>query len=177
VSGLASFGRGLRIFVVWTCLGVLFGTLLAAAAPLAIGDRSFTVLSGSMSPAVETGDVVVTESLSPLSARVGDIVTFQDPEGGGKLLSHRVQSVVAAGDSVAFVTRGDANTSTERWNVAADGQIGRVVYRLPKLGYALAWAGSGPAKIALVAIPALLLCGMGLARIWRREGGAEVGAR
>ena len=177
MSGLAGFGRGLRIFVVWTCLGLLFGTLLAAAAPLAVGDRSFTVLSGSMSPAIETGDVVVTEPLSPLSARVGDIVTFQDPEGGGKLISHRVQSVKAAGDSVAFVTRGDANTSTEHWNVAADGQIGRVVYRLPKLGYALAWAGSGPARIALVAIPALLLCGMALARIWRREDGAGVGAR
>ena len=53
------------------------------------------VRSGSMSPAIETGDVVVTEPLSPLSARVGDIVTFRDPEGGGKLFSHRVQAVTA----------------------------------------------------------------------------------
>jgi len=177
VIGLRDFGRGLRIFAIWTCLGVLFGTLLAAAAPLAIGDRSFTVLSGSMSPAIDTGDVVVTEPISPLSARVGDIVTFQDPEGGGKLISHRVQSVRAKGASVAFVTRGDANTSTERWNVDADGRIGKVVYRLPKVGYALAWAGSGPARVALVVIPALLLCWMGLVRIWRPKAEPGVGAR
>lgn len=176
MSGVTSFGRRLRIVAIWTCLGLLFGTLFAAAAPLAVGDRSFTVLSGSMTPAIETGDVVVAEPISPLSARVGDIVTFQDPEGGGKLISHRVQSVVASGASVRFVTRGDANTSTERWNVAADGQIGKVVYRLPKLGYALAWSGSGPARIALVAIPALILCGMGLARIWRPKAEPGVGA-
>jgi signal peptidase len=167
----------LRLVLIWAALGVVFGTLLAATAPLAIGDRSFTVLSGSMTPAIETGDVVVTEPIAPAAARVGDVVTFLDPEGTGKLISHRVQSVNAEGAEVEFVTRGDANTSTERWNVAADGQIGRIVYRLPKLGYALAWSGSGPARIALVVIPALALCGMGLARIWRREDGAEVGAR
>lgn len=176
MSGVASFGRRLRLVVIWTCLGLLFGTLFAAAAPLAVGDRSFTVLSGSMAPAIETGDVVVTEPISPLEARVGDIVTFQDPEGGDKLISHRVQSVGAAGAVARFVTRGDANTSTERWNVAADGQIGKVVYRLPKVGYALAWAGSPPARIALVAIPALLLCAMALARIWRPSGEPGVGA-
>jgi signal peptidase I len=171
MSGGSDFLRRLRLLVIWVVVGVVFGTLLAATAPLAIGDRSFTVLSGSMTPAIETGDVVVTEPISPLSARVGDIVTFLDPEGTGKLFSHRVQSVHSEGAEVEFVTRGDANTSTEHWNVAADGDIGRVVYRLPKLGYALAWSGSGPGRIALFVVPALLLCGLGLARIWRSGDG------
>ena len=159
--------RRLRILVLWIGLGLLFGTLFAAVAPQLGGYRSFTVRSGSMTPAIETGDVVVTRSISPLSARVGDVVTFVDPEGTGKLFSHRVQSVRAAGDEVAFVTRGDANTSTEHWRVPADGSIGRVAYRIPKIGYALAWVDSGPARLALVAIPALLLLWTALARIWR----------
>jgi signal peptidase I len=159
--------RRLRMLVLWIGLGLLFGTLFAAAAPQLLGFRSFTVRSGSMTPAIETGDVVVTKPISPLAARIGDVVTFVDPEGTGKLFSHRVQSVRAAGDEVAFVTRGDANTSTERWRVPAGGSIGRVAYRIPKIGYALSWIDSGPARLALIAIPALLLLWGALMRIWR----------
>jgi signal peptidase I len=162
-----SAGRRLRILAIWIGIGLLAGTLVAAVAPQLAGYRSFTVRSGSMTPAIETGDVVVTASISPLSARVGDVVTFVDPEGTGKLFSHRVQSVRAAGDEVAFVTRGDANTSTEHWRVPADGSIGRVAYRIPKIGYALSWIDSGPARLALIAIPALLLLWTAMARIWR----------
>lgn len=159
--------RRARIFCGWVAIGLVAGTLLAAVAPLALGDRSFTVRSGSMTPAIETGDVEVVEPIAPLSAHVGDVVTFRDPEGSGRLYSHRVQSLRLRGENVAFVTRGDANTSTEHWNVPADGSIGRVVYRIPKVGYALVWTGTVPARIALVAIPALLLCAGALRRIWR----------
>jgi len=157
----------------WVGLGLLFGLLAAATLPLALGERSFTVRSGSMTPAIETGDVVIVDPIAPLSAKVGDIVTFRDPEGTGRLISHRVQGVEPAGNEVRFVTRGDANTSTEHWNVPADGSIGRVLYRIPKIGYALIWTGSAPARIALVVIPALLLCWIGLAAIWRSEPDPE----
>jgi signal peptidase len=159
--------RRARIFVLWLGLGLLFGTLLAAVLPQLAGYRSFTVRSGSMTPAIETGDVVVTKPISPLSARVGDIVTFLDPEGTGRLFSHRVQSIRPEGESVAFVTRGDANTSTENWRVPADGSVGKVAYRIPKIGYGLAWIDSGPARLALIAIPALLLLWGAMVRIWR----------
>jgi signal peptidase len=155
------------MLALWICLGALFGALLAAVLPQLAGYRSFTVRSGSMTPAIETGDVVVIEPISPLSARVGDIVTFEDPEGTGKLFSHRVQSVRRRGTSVAFVTRGDANTSTERWQVPADGSIGKVAYRIPRIGWALAWIDAGPVRLGLIAIPALLLLWAAMVRIWR----------
>jgi signal peptidase len=152
----------------------VLGLLLAAAAPLAIGDHSYVVRSGSMTPAIETGDVVVVRSIDPLEARVGQIVTFKDPDGSGRLLSHRVRAVHRAGDRVRFVTQGDANSAQERWNVPVAGHIGRVLYRIPKLGYALGWTQGPPGKIGLIVVPALLLAGFGLARIWRpprpREG-------
>lgn len=166
--------RRLGLFLVWFGLGLTAATLLAATGPLALGDRSFTMRSGSMTPTIETGDVVITEPIAPLSARVGDIVTFRDPEGSGKLYSHRVQSIHVVGEDVHFVTRGDANTSTEHWSVPADGSLGKVVYRIPKVGYLLVWTGTVPARIALIVIPALLLCWSGLVRIWRSpdsEGG------
>jgi signal peptidase I len=160
-------------FLTWIALGFTFTLLLAAALPLAIGDRSFSVRSGSMTPTIETGDVVVAEQISPLSARVGQIVTFRDPEGGDRLYSHRVQSIEAVGDQVRFVTRGDANTAVERWSVPVDGTIGRIVYRIPHLGFAVAWLATPPGRLALVALPALMLCWMALSRIWRPSKARE----
>ena len=167
--------RSSSSFLLWLCLGFLFTLLAAAALPLAVGDRSFTVLSGSMSPTIETGDVVVTEPVAPAAVELGDIVTFRDPEGTEKLYSHRVQSVDPAGGNVAFVTRGDANTSVERWQVPADGTVGRVVYRIPKLGFAVAWLSAPGARTAMTVLPALLLCWFALARIWRRPQPAGLG--
>jgi signal peptidase len=84
-----------------------------------------------------------------------------------------VQSVRAVGEEVAFITRGDANTSTEHWRVPAEGSIGRVAYRIPKIGYALSWIDSGPVRLALIAIPALLLLWAALVRIWRPQAPPE----
>jgi len=58
--------------------------------------------------------------------------------------------------------------------VPADGSIGRVSYRIPKVGYALSWVDSGPARLALIAIPALLLLWAALVRIWRPSARPQV---
>jgi signal peptidase I len=153
----------------WFALGLVFTFLLAAVAPFALGLKPYTVRSGSMQPTIDTGDIVVDTTIRPTEAGVGDIVTFKDSQRSGELITHRVRAVRRDGDQLDFVTRGDANNNVERWSVPANGSIGKVVYRVPKLGYALASTGSGPGRIALIAIPALLLCGLGLIRIWAPE--------
>jgi signal peptidase len=152
--------------VLWSAIGLVLGAMLAAAGPLAIGDRPYVVRSGSMAPTIDTGDIVVTKPISPLHAQVGDIVTFRDPIHHGRLLCHRVRSVHRAGRHVSFITQGDANSARERWKVQADGRIGVVLYRLPKLGYALSWTGTRAGQMGLIAVPAVLLCWSILGRIW-----------
>jgi signal peptidase I len=169
-KGRVLLGAGLA----WFALGLVFTILLAAVAPFAVGLKPYTVRSGSMEPAISTGDIVVDSTIHPTEAGIGDIVTFKDPEGSGELITHRVRAMRRDGDQIDVVTRGDANNNVERWSVPADGTIGKVDYRIPKLGYALASTGSGPGRIALIAIPALLLCGLGLVRIWAPQ---RVGAK
>lgn len=170
-----SFARCLGLGALWALGGLILCLLLAGAAPLALGDHSYVVRSGSMTPTIETGDVVVAQPIDPLSARVGQIVTFKDPDGSGRLLSHRVRAVHRNGTDVSFVTQGDANTGEEKWNVPVDGQIGRVLYRIPKIGYALVWTQVPGGRIGLIVIPALLLVVFALSRIWRtpREEGFD----
>src|ERR1700760_810697 len=108
---------------------------LLIAGPLALGDHPQTDLTGSMEPTISPGDVVINEQIAPAEAKVGDIVTFRDPEQQSKLLTHRVVARRRIGGGrFAFVTQGDANNTQEHWRVPADGQIGKVLYTVPWVG-------------------------------------------
>jgi signal peptidase len=166
-------GRVVRPFsvLVWIPAGFALAMLLAAAVPFAFGDRSYIVTSGSMAPAVDTGDIVVASSIPASQARVGEIIAFPDPEANEQLIVHRAVAIKPDGKSISFVTQGDANTGRERWRVDAGGEIGRVSYVVPKLGFVAAEIGTPAGRIGLVAVPALLLALLALHRIWFTNGG------
>ena len=140
---------------------------LALIGPYMLGGRSFTVMSGSMEPAIHTGDVVVDDTISPRAAKPGDVVTFPAPDGSRRLITHRLRSARIQGGRLHAVSKGDANNTVERWQVPADGHIGRVVYRVPKVGYALASVTSGKGRFVLLAVVILAFAGLALERIWR----------
>ena len=164
------WARPVLAMVMWTIVGLGFGVVASGAVPALFGMHSMRVLSGSMEPAISTGDVVIVQPIAPVDARVGDVVSFTDPEDRDRIISHRVRSLSVTGTSVAFVTRGDANTGVERWSVPVDGTIGLVRYHIPRLGYLLGWLGTPVAKVALIVVPALLLGAHELRRIWSRSG-------
>jgi signal peptidase I len=151
----------------WAVGAFCMALLAVVALPNAVGMRSFTVMSGSMEPTIHVGDVVIDKKIRPLDARPGDVVTFSDPTGRKRLITHRVRSLRVHGDTVQVVTKGDANNAVERWTVPANGRIGRVELRVWKLGYPLVYAHSRYGLIGLVALPALLLCLVELRKIWR----------
>jgi signal peptidase I len=159
----------LRAAAAGLALGVLTLLALALVGPFAVGARPYSVMSGSMEPAIDTGDAVVVKRIAPSDARLGDVVTFPDPRGSGRLLTHRVRGV-QRGAVVRFVTKGDANHEVERWKVRSDATIGRVLYRVPQAGRAAHLARSPAGRIALVGIPAVLLGLWTLVRIWRPRG-------
>ena len=161
----------LATLLAWATLGAGAALGAAVAAPIVVGWRSLAVLSGSMAPTLQTGDEIVVRPVAPVALRVGDVVTFNDPSRGDVLVTHRVRDVRVTGATVHVVTRGDANDGSERWSVAADGRVGRVAYRLPKVGYATVAAGGPLGRILLVVVPAILLGACEIWRVWRPRGG------
>jgi signal peptidase I len=161
--------RSLLRFAAMTAAGFAIGIGIALAVPLAFHARPLVVLSGSMEPTLGTGDVSVVRTIAPLDARPGDVVTFRDPDDADRLITHRVREMHAQGGSVVFRTRGDANTASERWQVAQSQEIGRVVYRIPKLGWALMYARSKGLFVLMLGGALALLLVLELASIWRTE--------
>jgi signal peptidase I len=149
---------------------LVFGLLLTV--PSLTGHRSLTVLTGSMEPTLGTGSVVVDEVIHPTEAQIGDIVTFTDPANPGRQITHRLKNARVEGDTAHMVTKGDANDTVERWDVPVDGEIGRVIYNVPKLGYVRALVGTRQGYVVIMA--ALLLLGAWvLADVWRPRGPAK----
>ncbi len=150
----------------WALISFCGGMLLLLAAPRLLGGQSMSVLSGSMAPAIETGDEVIVMPLAVEQLKPGEIAVFSDPGGSGRLLNHRVQSMVEEDGVVHVITLGDANTAPERWTVPSGQEVGRVVARIPKVGYLLGQMNSRIALLGLVALPAVLLGIWLLVSIW-----------
>ena len=58
-------GRGLKLGASWFVGGLAVALVLALTVPLAFSARPLTVLSGSMEPALKTGDVIVVQRKAP----------------------------------------------------------------------------------------------------------------
>jgi signal peptidase len=140
--------------------------LLILGLGMAMGYRALIVRSGSMSPTVETGDVVVTRLVNPSAVDAGDIITFQDPSRAGELVTHRVVETRRDGSQISFITQGDANSGQEDWSVGNQGKVGAMAFRIPKAGYALAWFRNPAVRASLLIGAALILSFLGLRRIW-----------
>jgi signal peptidase len=153
-------------FVVGIAMGLALGITALVGIPNLLGGKSFTVMSGSMTPAILTGDVVIDERIRPMDTRIGDIITFQDPHRK-RLLTHRLRSVRRERDVVQMVTKGDANNTVERWSIPVRGELGRVRYRVPMVGRLLWRTRTPQARIFMVALPALALGLVELYGIWR----------
>ena len=135
----------------------LLQSRLAGGVPSVAGYQLYIVLSGSMSPAFETGSVVLVRPLAPSAVQVGDIITYRDAEDPETIVTHRVMAVNQTAESLNFTTRGDANIANDLIPVPASSLLGRVSYSVPFLGYLLSFVRTEAGILLLVIVPALLI--------------------
>ena len=134
----------------------LLQSRIAGGAPSIAGYQLYIVLSGSMSPAFETGSVVLVRPLAPSAVQVGDIITYRDAEDSEKIVTHRVMAVLPT-EPLSFTTRGDANDANDLIPIPASNLLGRVNYSVPLLGYLLSFVRTGAGILLMVIVPALLI--------------------
>ncbi|WP_043993421.1 signal peptidase I [Leifsonia xyli] len=136
VSGDRRVFRG--VVVVWVvtanvCRAIvwcLVGLLVWGIAPFAIGWHATTVMSGSITPAIRAGDLVVIRPVSAGQLRAGQVVQFDDPDNPGRLRLHRLVKI--QGDTLT--TKGDANAHSDSSPVTAGMVHGVGVLRVPGVG-------------------------------------------
>lgn len=116
--------------------------------------KVFTVMSGSMTPAIKTGSLVFVKPLGDYG--VGDVVTRRttDPK---VTITHRIVSKEEIQGQIAFETKGDANDSPDGEKFTQEGIVGKVFATIPFLGYPVAYAKTTPGLILLIIVPAVII--------------------
>jgi signal peptidase I len=147
--------------------------LVAVGVLVATGHRVMIEMSDSMKPAMAAGDAIVTERIAARDVKAGDVITFTDPSREGRTVTHRVVSMREQAGRLAFHTRGDANGKGERWTIASDGTVGRVLEVVPEAGYVLNWFRQPSVRFVCLTLASVLLAGLVLARVWGIGAGRQ----
>lgn len=123
------------------------------------------VLTDSMYPIIESGDVVVNNTVDAKDIKKGDIITFFDPDGNGmNTVIHRVVKVIKQDGKLAFQTKGDALNAADKSLVSEDKVIGVFKFRLKGVGHVSMFMATPTGLIVCVVIPLFLLIGFDIIR-------------
>jgi len=143
-------------------VGVVFGQLTHRF-------RLAPVLSGSMSPTIDTGALVMAEPVPTRSLEPGDILLFNAPIDGDPLVMHRIYDEQAKGGDSVFFTKGDANDAPDAWAIRVRGPVAwRVRHAVPYVGTVIGWLGRVGARMVVLIGGISLLLLWGLRAVWGR---------
>ena len=119
-----------------------------------LGLQVFHVISPSMRPTYNPGDLIYVKEVDPDSVKEGDVITFVLNEDLA-VATHRVVAV----DSVnrQFTTKGDANEDNDASSVHFNNLIGIPVFSIPLLGYVSSYIQSPPGMYVAIAFGVVLL--------------------
>jgi signal peptidase len=161
---LASFVKGAATVFGTVVVVVL---LVATIGPRLLPYRTFSVLSGSMSPTIPVGSMIFDREVEASELVPGDVVTFHPPGQADKLVSHRVVRIEEKKTGRFLVTRGDANGVTDDWRIPAQGRGLRYEFHVPYLGYVVGGLLTPVGRLVALTLAALWLGGLALWTIWR----------
>ncbi|MFR5832715.1 MAG: signal peptidase I [Acutalibacteraceae bacterium] len=149
----------IAVVVVFFSLSIVVITNASKAGNSIFGYTFLQVLSDSMSPEFERGDVIVAQSYNGETLSVGDVVVFVAPSGAnqGKTVTHRIVEVMNDGENVKYRTKGDAAQFADSWELSAQDIKAVYIKVMPFITQASEFAGSSAGKGVMIALPLVFL--------------------
>lgn len=124
--------------IVYIALGAIVAITLYKGIGFALStsDPMVTVIGNSMIPTLYNGDLVVLQGVNVSELEVGrgngTIIVYPSPLDTSRPIIHRVYMINADG---TLKTWGDNNAAPDPWNVDTKWIKGKVVLKIPFLGY------------------------------------------
>jgi len=114
----------------WTAIA-LIGLVAVWSSTGLLGFTPTIIASGSMTPTLNPGDIILIISAPVATIKVGDIVQYRTADAP---ITHRVIDKYEAGGSLWFITQGDANNAPDD-PINEEQVMGKAVFTIPKLGW------------------------------------------
>lgn len=123
--------------------------------PSILGHSPMSVLSGSMSPMIEPGDMIIIKKPKIEDIEVGDVITYS--VGENTFVTHRVIGILKENKEIRFQTQGDANNTMDQTSITPENIVGIFAFRIPKGGYIASFIRRPIGIILLILLPIALL--------------------
>lgn len=96
--------------------------------------QALTIGSGSMSPKIEKGDIIILKSVKNFEIdklKKGDVLVYNQDN---KIIVHRIVKIFKVNNKKKFITKGDHNDTKDSWIVKEEDVIGVVKFRIKWIG-------------------------------------------
>lgn len=145
----------LALFIVACAIDILYQKFVKKDDNINLfGYRPYVVLSGSMEPYLEVGDIIVAKKVNEEQIEVNNIVTFNDEEG--TTLTHRVVDIIIKDGKKYYQTKGDNNNSKDVGLISIEDIKGRYSFKINKVGQIITNFITPTGLILLVLIMAII---------------------
>lgn len=141
------------IYYVFLGFLALIAVLLAVSVlPITGNFKVLTVLSGSMEPSIKTGSIVAVKPSSDY--KIGDVITFGVSSKTQKPTTHRIYDIKVENGQPVYITKGDANNGLDLKEITNKDIIGKVLFSVPYIGYAVETARKPLGFAFIIIVPA-----------------------
>ncbi len=139
------------VVLIWFAVKVVFN----------VDNPFYVVSSGSMIPVLNVGDILIVKDGNTFSSlKVGDIIVFNRPQGGDRVIVHRILEISDRFGEKVIVTKGDANDGIipgTDFPIREKDYIGTVAYTVPKIGLVLKYLNPPVNYIIIAGIIGILI--------------------
>ena len=95
------------------------------------------VATGSMTPNIKVGDIVVIDQQQDYRGfKIGEVIAYKY---NGIVVVHRLHHIVVANDEYYFYTKGDANDTVDNYTIYPNTILGVVKTKVPYIGLPTVW--------------------------------------
>ena len=119
------------------------------------GFRLYVVESGSMTPKIGVGSVILVKKVSVY--RKNDVVTFAQSGRKNVAVTHRIVGIETDSTGAVYTTKGDHNEDPDAEKVPQKDVIGKVILSLPLFGYFVGFSKTIHGFYLLVVVPACII--------------------
>jgi len=135
--------------------------------------NSYIIVSPSMVPTINVSDAIVIKREPAKSLKVGDIITFNssDPRYSGITITHRIVDIEKSQEGdLLFRTKGDNNNSVDMSYTKASDIYGKVILKIPKLGYVQYFLSQSYGWLLVIVIPCLSIISYDIVKLLKKLG-------
>ena len=148
-----------RFKKIWSWISGILVSIVVILAIVLVGVRlwgftPYAIISPSMTPKYQVGDLVYVRSTVPENIKQGDVITFVANEDL-LVVTHRVYGIDT--ENRCFITKGDANNVEDSAPVRYENVLGVVSFSLPKLGYVSMYIGTRSGRYVCIMLGCLLI--------------------